>query len=190
MARQADGAHAGDRSILVMLFSAPPSLSSKQIFSHRNLGKVNMRDEQIATLAGTVALALIVGALGFQYLGHVVPCEMCHWQRWAHFAAIAVGLGGTLLWKKDFRLLALFAIAFVAISGLIGAYQQGMQWHLLPGPTACTGHRYVMGSNVVPVVQCDIPGWEMFGVSLAGYNALISLATAAASVFMIVKTRK
>ncbi|MBW8707809.1 MAG: disulfide bond formation protein B, partial [Alphaproteobacteria bacterium] len=53
-----------------------------------------MRDEQIARLVGAGALALILGALGFQYLQHLPPCEMCHWQRWPHIAAAALGLIG------------------------------------------------------------------------------------------------
>ena len=55
------------------------------------------------------------------------------------------------------RGLAWFAILFVLTSGLIGAYQTGMEYHLLPGPAACSGHRYVLGSNVPPPeVQCDV----------------------------------
>jgi disulfide bond formation protein DsbB len=149
-----------------------------------------MRDEQIATLTGTVALALMLGALGFQYLGHITPCEMCHWQRWPLIAAIIIGLGGPALWKKDVALLGIAAIALVAISGGIGAYQQGMQWGFLPGPSSCTGARFVMGSNVVPVIQCDVVTWSLFGISLAGYNALISLGTAALGSLMLVKSRK
>ena len=149
-----------------------------------------MRDDRIAMLTGTVALLLLLGALGFQYLGHIAPCEMCHWQRWAHIAAAAVGLVGTALWKKDARLLAIGAIAAIALSGLIGTYQTGMQWHLLPGPSACTGHRYVIGSNVIPVIQCDAVTWQLFGLSLAAYNAVFSLATALLASLMLVKNRK
>jgi disulfide bond formation protein DsbB len=149
-----------------------------------------MRDDRIAMLTGTVALALLLGALGFQYLDHIAPCEMCHWQRWAHIAAAAIGLGGPLLWKKGARLLAIGVIAAIALSGLIGAYQTGMQWHLLPGPSACTGHRYVMGSNIIPVIQCDVMTWQLFGLSLAAYNALFSLATALLASLMLVKNRK
>jgi disulfide bond formation protein DsbB len=149
-----------------------------------------MRDDEIAMLTGTVALALLLGALGFQYLGGIAPCEMCHWQRWAHIAAFAIGLGGGLLWKKEARLLAIGAIAAVAVSGLIGAYQAGMQWHLLPGPSSCSGQRYVMGSNVIPVIQCDAVTWQLFGLSLAAYNALFSLATAALASVLLAKSRK
>ena len=149
-----------------------------------------MTDERIAKLTGTVALLLLLGALGFQYLGGIAPCEMCHWQRWPHIAAAAIGLGGTLLWKKDARLLAIAAIVAISLSGLIGAYQTGMQWHLLPGPSACTGHRYVMGSNVIPVIQCDAVTWQLFGLSLAAYNALFSLATALLASLMLMKNPK
>jgi len=96
-------------------------------------------------------MALILGALGFQYIAHLAPCEMCHWQRWPHIAAAVIGLIGVTLWKKDARTLAVAAIILVAMSGLIGAYQWGMQAGLLPGPGACTvAHAYVMGSNAPP----------------------------------------
>ena len=94
-----------------------------------------------------------------------------------------------LAWKKDARRLAIAAILLVAASGLIGAYQQGMQWHFLPGPSSCSGQRYVMGSNVIPVVQCDVVTWQLFGLSLAGYNALISLGTAVMAALLLTKSR-
>ena len=60
------------------------------------------------------------------------------------------------------RGLAWFAILFVLTSGLIGAYQTGMEYHLLPGPAACSGHRYVLGSGAPPPeVQCDVVAWSI-----------------------------
>jgi disulfide bond formation protein DsbB len=149
--------------------------------------------DRIALLLGTVSLALILGALGFQYLGHIAPCEMCHWQRWPHIAAALAGLGGGALIGRGnmdaalARPLAIAVIALLAITGLIGAYQTGMQWHLLPGPSACTGRRFVLGSDMVPEVQCDVVTWQLFGLSLAAYNALISLAAAAAGAVMLAR---
>lgn len=70
------------------------------------------------------------------------------------------------------------AIGLVALSGLIGAYQTGMQWHLLAGPSACSGHRFVLGSNMVSDVQCDVVTWQLFGLSLAAYNAIFSFLIA------------
>jgi disulfide bond formation protein DsbB len=145
------------------------------------------RAENVARLVGALALALIAGALGFQYLAHIAPCEMCHWQRWPHIAAALVGLVGTLVWKGHARTLAIAAITLVAVSGLIGAYQTGMQIGWLPGPQACTGARFVLGSHVIPQVQCNVVTWSLFGLSLAAYNAIISLATAAFGATLLVR---
>ena len=76
--------------------------------------------------------------------------------------------------------MAWIAILFVLTSGLIGAYQTGMEYHLLPGPAACTGHRYIVGSGAPPPeVQCDVVAWQLFGLSMASYNALCSFLIAA-----------
>ena len=78
-----------------------------------------IRDEQIARLMGAGSAALLLGALGFQYLAHLPPCEMCHWQRWPYFAAAIIGLIGTSVWKWDTRLLAAVTIAVIATAGLL-----------------------------------------------------------------------
>ena len=146
--------------------------------------------ERILLLTGSASLALIVGALGFQYLGHILPCEMCHWQRWPHIAAAFLGIGGALLARGNARTLAWIVVALVVASGLIGAYQTGMQIGLLPGPQACSvAHPYVMGSNDVPDVQCNVVTWSLFGLSLAAYNAVISfLVAGVASILLLRRT--
>ncbi|HEX4637065.1 MAG TPA: disulfide bond formation protein B [Rhizomicrobium sp.] len=146
-----------------------------------------IRDEQIARLMGAGALALLVGALGFQYFAHLAPCEMCHWQRWPHIAAAVTGLLIVSFWKKDRRGLAIFTIVMVALSGLIGAYQTGMQMGILPGPSGCTvAHAYVLGSGAPPPeISCNAVTWSLFGLSLAAYNALISLSIAGAGLFLL-----
>lgn len=188
------------------------------------------RADRAVTLVGTVALALALGALGFQYMRHLAPCEMCHWQRWPHIAAAAAGilgvsacrkrpglgaaltiaivtglgltmthqwqnwpvaalalvLAGAALTIKDMRGLALMVIALVALSGLIGLYQTGMQYHILPGPQACTGQRYIIGSDAPPPeVACDVPTWFLFGLALPAYNAIFSLAAAAVGLLLL-----
>ena len=189
-------------------------------------------DEQIARLVGAGALALILGALGLQYLNHLPPCEMCHWQRWPHIAAALLGLVGAsksdklsvavialaavtalaaasqwgmlagwqpkllivvigaavaaALWKKDTRQLAMMVIALVAISGLIGIWQTGLQYHLLPGPQGCIAPRYVLGSGAPPpVVRCDVATWFLFGLALPAYNAIFSLLIAGTGAFLL-----
>jgi disulfide bond formation protein DsbB len=146
----------------------------------------SLRAEQIALLVGMGGLCLFLGALGFQYIGGIPPCEMCHWQRWAHIGAVITGLIAVTFTKGDStaRGLAWFAILFVLTSGLIGAYQTGMEYHLLPGPAACSGHRYVLGSSgPPPEVQCDVVAWSLFGISMASYNAICSFLIAGLGVF-------
>ena len=194
-----------------------------------------IRDEQIARLMGLGALALLLGALGFQYFAHLAPCEMCHWQRWPYIATIIIGLLGTSVWKWDSRILAaiiivlvvalglivtrqwqnvffaaiaacalvaacflqqgaraiaVMTVILVATSGLIGAYQTGMQIGILPGPGACTvAHAYVLGSGAPPPeVSCNAVTWSLFGLSLAAYNALAAFLIAGTGIFLLRKS--
>jgi len=154
-----------------------------------------MNARSIATGFGGVALALVLGALGFQYLAHLAPCEMCHWQRWPLFAAIAVAIVAGLGAQEGAtaRLLAVLAILLVAASGALGAYQAGVEWHWWPGPAECTGARIVFHGlddiNTPGAVRCDAAAWRLFGISLAGYNALISLGAAAFGAVMLARKR-
>ncbi|HYJ34857.1 MAG TPA: disulfide bond formation protein B [Rhizomicrobium sp.] len=150
-----------------------------------------IRDDQsansrIARLMGAGALTLLLGALGFQYLAHLAPCEICHWQRWPYIAAAIAGLVVVSFWKNT-RQLALFTIVMVALSGLIGAYQSGMQMGILPGPEACTvAHPYVLGSGAPPPeVSCNAVTWSLFGLSLASYNAIFAFLIAGTGVFLL-----
>jgi len=147
-----------------------------------------MTATRIAMLAGTYGLVMILGALGFQYLGGIIPCEMCHWQRWAVIGAGVVGLCGWAsiayggLSARNAPLFAALALLLIACSGAIGAWQAGVEWHLIPGPQSCTGTRFVFTGmenlNNEHVVRCDVPQWTLFGISLAGYNAICSLGAA------------
>lgn len=154
----------------------------------------------IAVGEGAVALALLLGALGFQYLARMPPCEMCMWQRWPHVGAAVVGLGGPLLirarlleWRAASSVAALAAL-LLAISGAIGVYHAGVEWHWWRGPTACTGpaFQYIGGKLDLnqPTVLCDIAAWRLFGLSLAGYNALISLGTAAVAALLLLRPER
>jgi disulfide bond formation protein DsbB len=152
-----------------------------------------MTSNRISQILGAIALAMIVGALGFQYIAHFPPCEMCHWQRWPLIAAAIIGILGGSFIQGCSRTLALLVILLVAASGAIGFYQAGVEWHFFPGPEACTGTRFVFHGldnlNEPGAVRCDVAAWRLFGISLAGYNALISLGSALLGLVMLLKKK-
>jgi disulfide bond formation protein DsbB len=146
-------------------------------------------------LALLIPAALMAGALGSQYLGGLYPCEMCHWQRWPHYAAIALALLAFLLPVPARRALVLLAAAAIAISGLIGVFHAGVEYGWWPGITGCTSTVRMGGSTddmlknilAAPMVRCDVAQWRLVGISLAGWNALISLIGAVTVARLAVK---
>jgi disulfide bond formation protein DsbB len=133
-------------------------------------------------IALLVPLALMAGALGSQYLGHLVPCEMCMWQRYPHYAAIVAAMLAILLRRTPLSLpLTMLAGVLILASGGIGAFHAGVEYKWWPGPQHCTGTvaggvDFLKRLLAAPVVRCDEPQWTLFGISLAGFNFLISLA--------------
>jgi disulfide bond formation protein DsbB len=156
-----------------------------------------MTATRIAIALGLVSLALILGALGFQYIGGYPPCEMCMWQRYPHFAAIAIGLIGGLLLTMNVlppslaRPIAWLALLCVLITGCIGVYHAGVEWRWWKGPSACTGTVFQMSGALdlnAHVVSCENAAWRLFGISMAGYNAIISLGAAIFAAFALRKS--
>ena len=154
----------------------------------------NPNPARAGALAGGTSLALLLGALLFQYIGGLSPCEMCIWQRWPHGIAAFLGLGGYLLTRNKqigagpAAILASLAILSLIISGAIGVFQAGVEWGWWEGPAHCTGSGYVPGAttgfDVFNVVRCDVAEWRLMGLSLAGYNALISFGIAGLSMVL------
>lgn len=140
-----------------------------------------------------IAAGAILGALGFQYLGGIEPCELCLKQRWAYYAGVPVLFAALVLLSSDQRRLAtlLFALVAVAFLGnaVLGIYHSGVEWHFWPGPEACTGAQPLSTSvggllNSLPstnVVRCDEAAWRFAGISLAGWNVVVSLLVLAMS---------
>ncbi|NML93023.1 disulfide bond formation protein B [Novosphingobium olei] len=149
------------------------------------------------TLALLVPAALMGGALVSQYVFGLYPCEMCWWQRYPHIAAIVLAGLALALRKSPLGdvFVRLAAIA-IGISGLIGAFHAGVEYHWWEGLTACTRTASAGGDPLAaimdaPVIRCDVAQWTLFGVSLAGFNFLISTVGAVA-VFVLLgrgKTR-
>jgi disulfide bond formation protein DsbB len=136
-------------------------------------------------LALLLPLALVGGAHTTELFG-LVPCEMCWWQRWPHYAAVLIALSAFLVKNRKAQLsLVLLAGLAVAISGGIGVFHAGVEYKWWEGITACTAQ--VKGSNPMdmltdalrrPLIRCDVPQWTLFGISLAGFNAIFSLSGA------------
>lgn len=149
--------------------------------------------EAARLLALLVPLALLGGALGSQYVGGLAPCEMCYWQRWPHGAAIIVAaLAFTAPASTGLsRVLTLIAAAAIAVSGAIGVYHAGVELGIFEGFTACTASGAVTLEDIMnaQLVRCDQVQWSFMGVSMAGWNAIISLSAAAAIVVLGLKGR-
>jgi disulfide bond formation protein DsbB len=132
-------------------------------------------------MAGSAAL--LAAALGFQYLGGLAPCPLCIWQRWPHAIALALGLA-LLAWPR--RGLALAAGLTVLAGAGIGVYHAGIERGWWAGPTTCTAPEPgavapdVLLDQILetPVVLCDEIAWSWLGISMAGWNAILSLGLA------------
>lgn len=141
-----------------------------------------------------VALAVIATALGFEHIGGYQPCVLCLQQRWAYYAGIPVLFAALVLVashkpKPAAVLFFLVAFAFLANAGL-GIYHSGVEWKWWPGPEGCSAAQPLPGSvtdlmaglgQSTFIARCDDSAWRLFGLSFAGWNALISLALFAGS---------
>lgn len=132
-------------------------------------------------LALLIPAGLVGGALVSQYGFGLPPCEMCHWQRWPHYAALVPALAALLAPASARKPLVLLAALLVAISGAIGVFHAGVEYGWWQGVTACTAPGAATLEDLLnaPLVRCDVAPWTLFGISLAGYNAIISLGGAA-----------
>lgn len=133
--------------------------------------------QKTALLAAAGSAGLMIGALIFQYGFGMAPCKMCIWQRWPHVITIVLG---ALIYFMPHRLLALLSGLAVLVGGGIGVYHAGVEQKWWEGPTDCTGTGLSLSDNLldltapVNVVMCDVIPWSMFGISMAGWNAIIS----------------
>jgi disulfide bond formation protein DsbB len=145
-------------------------------------------------LAAIVSAAMLATAHAFETFGHLAPCELCLKQREVYWVALAVGLVGFAAGRRLKTPLSIslpnlvLALVFLFGAGL-AAYHAGVEWKWWPGPTSCTGSAAVSADAMagllsgakVPLPACDQAAWRLLGVSMAGWNALVSLGLAAIS---------
>jgi disulfide bond formation protein DsbB len=143
-------------------------------------------------LAAAVLLAasaaLLAGALAFQYWGGLQPCVLCLWQRYAHVGVMAFAGLTLVIGQPQLRLTLLAAAGLAAVAGAgIAGFHVGVEQHWWQGTAEC-GSTLGPAATIdelrarllaQPVVRCDEVAWSLFGISMAGYNFLLSLALAA-----------
>ena len=143
--------------------------------------------EKARWLSLLVPAGLLAGALGSQYLGGLYPCEMCHWQRWPHYAALALALLSFAMRGQPDRGRSFVWLAALAIftSGAIGVYHAGVEAGIFEGLTTCSaalsgGSSADILADIMatPLVRCDQVQWSFLGISMAGWNAILSIGSA------------
>ncbi|PCD76761.1 disulfide bond formation protein B [Pseudothioclava arenosa] len=138
---------------------------------------------RLVSLATLGSAGLLAGAFMFQALGYA-PCDLCLLQRWPHVAAVLIG--GAMLSLPLPRIFALFGAAAAATSGAIGIYHSGVELHIFEGPDSCTSNGVANLSvdelmaqiNGAPLVRCDEITWQIFGLTMANMNVLLSFGLA------------
>jgi disulfide bond formation protein DsbB len=145
--------------------------------------------------AACASAAMLAAAHAFETFGHLPPCELCLKQRSVYWIAIGVAavamvvvrLPGGPRWRE--LSCWLLAMVFLASVGAAG-YHAGVEWKFWPGPQACSGSSRVtleslqalLNAKTTHVVRCDEPAWIFLGLSMAGWNTLVSLGLTGASV--------
>lgn len=128
--------------------------------------------------------SLLGGALISEHVFGLYPCEMCMWQRWPHLVAIVLAAMAIVLRKQKLSALFVFlAAAGIMISGLIGGFHAGVEYGWWEGVTSCATTVPAGGDMLdsimnAPLVRCDVAPWSLMGISLAGYNFLLSVGGA------------
>jgi disulfide bond formation protein DsbB len=156
-----------------------------------------MRDP--LSLAKALALllpaGLLAGAYGSQYWGGLHPCEMCYWQRYAHFAGLAFAIVALLAARMPDRGRSFVWLAALGIlaSGAIAVFHAGVELDLWEGFTQCAAPIGVSGEDffktimAAPLVRCDEIQWSLLGISMAGWNAILSLGGALVILWLSLK---
>lgn len=156
-----------------------------------------------ALAIAVIAAATLAGAWFFQLVLEIMPCPLCLEQRYAYYLAVPLGAVVALAAARGAARpvllagLAILGLAALANAGL-GAYHAGVEWGFWQGPTDCTGPMVDFGKagslldqlDKVKVVRCDEVQWRFLGVSLAGYNVLISLLMAAIAGWGVARAAK
>ncbi len=152
----------------------------------RALAGFSLRHWLAVALATSVAMLAIAHA--FQTFGGLAPCHLCLQQRTVYWVAIAVAVAGLIIGhtpaiaRYDFMAGCLLALVFLVGTG-IAVRHAGAEWKWWPGPESCSGVGKVTADDLARLMRglksaaprCDVAPWRFLALSMAGWNALISL---------------
>jgi len=141
---------------------------------------MQMTRRAMMVVAASGSLGLLLGAWAFQYIGGLPPCAMCIWQRYPHAVAVVIGL---IALRFGTATLAWLGAAAAFATATIGAYHTGVERDWWEGPTTCSSGPIGGLSTdelfdqimAAPLVRCDEVPWELFGLSMASWNMIVSL---------------
>lgn len=136
------------------------------------------------------SVSMILGAWAFEFIGGLAPCKLCYYQRYPHW--VAAGFGALTLLSGTIAFAYIAALG-AAASGAIGIFHTGVERGWWEGPSTCTSGDVTQMSTDdlfnqimnAPLVRCDDIPWQLFGLSMANYNALLSLGAALIWIYAI-----
>lgn len=152
---------------------------------------------RLIALIGLASLALIGGAWFFELVIHLQPCKLCLEQRVPHYAAIGLALAALVLARSPLlQWIALLGLAgLMAWSTGLGVYHAGVEWGWFVGPNDCGGaapaaagmQDFMKQLQTARIVACSEAAWRFLGLSLAGWNALVSAGLFVLAIFGLLR---
>ena len=145
--------------------------------------------------------ATIAGAWFFELVIGLAPCPMCLTQRWPYYIGLPLLVLALIMIKNNSRNIALICLAAASVlfvaGAIYGGYHSGVEWRLWEGPAACSGGQDLSSSvgnllqqlKTAKVVSCVDAAWRFLGLSLAGYNVIISTVIAALSIIALFRIK-
>ena len=144
-----------------------------------------------------ISSLMVISAFYLEYFHGALPCDLCITQRWFHGAIIAYSFIIILIVKKTLiskKLLILGGAILWLSSSLAGLYHFGIEMNFWTGPDGCSSNidfskdtlTYLLEKSPI---KCDEVMFEIFGLSLAGWNALASLFIFLIAITLILNKR-
>lgn len=170
----------------------------------RFLDRILNTPSALVFMLGLASGILIAGAWWFETVVKLSPCKLCLEQRQPHYAAMIIGFG-SLYAKRLPSAHMLVITGLIALAGLmlwstgLGAYHAGVEWGIFAGPNDCAGtpaaalpgvKDFISQLNATRVVSCTTAAWRLWGLSLAGWNALASAGLALLAIIGLMRHRR